>query len=68
MVDGSHRKHMMPDLLAEAEKGGRSRRLLPLSEIHATLTGQAQEMVHPQWLEGGSRRGPHKGPGSDPAT
>ena len=58
----------MLDFLAEAEEGGRFGLLIPLSEVETTRIGHKQEMVHPQWLEGGSHRGPHKGPGSDPAT
>ena len=57
--------NMMPDLLAEAEKGGHFRRLIPLSEIDTTRTGYKQHMVHPQWILG---KGPQKGTGSDPAT
>jgi ferredoxin len=55
----------MPDLLAEAEKGGHFRRLIPLSEVDTTRTGYKQYLVHPQWILG---KGPHKGTGSDPAT
>jgi len=44
----------MLDSLAEAEEGGRFRRLIPLSEIGTTRIGHTQNMVHPQWLEGGS--------------
>ena len=56
---------MMLDALAEAEKGGRFRRLIPLSEIDTTRTGYKQYTVHPQWILG---KGPQKGTGSDPAT
>jgi NAD-dependent dihydropyrimidine dehydrogenase PreA subunit len=53
------------DTLAEAEKGGRFRRLIPLSEIDMTHTGYKQYLVHPQWILG---KGPKKGSDSDPAT
>jgi hypothetical protein len=33
------------DFLAEAEKGGRFRRLIPLSEVDMTCTGYKQYMV-----------------------
>jgi hypothetical protein len=53
------------DFLAEAEKGGRFRRLIPLSEIDPTRTGYKLYTVHPQWILG---EGPQRGTGSDPAT
>jgi len=55
----------MLDSLAEAEEGGRFRRLIPLSEIDTTRTGYKQYTVHPQWILG---KGPHKGTDSDAAT
>ena len=55
----------MLDSLAEAEKGGRFRRLIPLSEIDTTRTGYKQYTVHPHWILG---EGSQKGTGSDPAT
>jgi ferredoxin len=56
---------MMVDCLAEAEKGGRFRPLIPLDEVDTTQTGYKQYTVHPQWILG---KGPHRGTGSDPAT
>jgi ferredoxin len=53
------------DTLADAEKGGRFRPLMPLSEIDMTRSGYKQYMVHPQWILG---KGPQEGTGSDPAT
>ena len=53
------------DCLAEAEKAGRFRRLIPLSEIDPTRTGYKLYTVHPQWILG---EGPQEGTGSDPAT
>jgi hypothetical protein len=55
----------MLDSLAEAEKGGRFRPLIPLSEVDTTRTGYKQYMVHPQWIIG---KGPQKGAGSDGET
>ena len=55
----------MIERLAEAEKGGRFRPLIPLSEVDTTHTGYQQYTVHPQWILG---KGPQKGTGSDPAT
>jgi hypothetical protein len=55
----------MLDSLAEAEKGGRFRRLIPLSEVDTTRTGYKEYTAHPQWILG---KGPQKGTGSDPAT
>jgi ferredoxin len=57
--------HLIPDRLTEAEKGGRFRRLIPLSEVDTARTGYKQYSVHPQWILG---KGPQKGTGSDPAT
>ena len=45
-------RHMMPGLSAEAEKGGRFRGLIPLSEVDTTRVGHWQNTVHPQCLEG----------------
>ena len=53
------------DTLADAEKGGRFRPLMSLSEIDMTRSGYKQYMAHPQWILG---EGPQKGTGSDPAT
>jgi len=54
------------EVLAEAQKGGRFRPLIPLSEIDTTRTGYKQYRgVHPQWILG---KGPQEGTGSDPAT
>jgi ferredoxin len=50
------------DFLAEAEKGGRFRRLIPLSEVETARTGYKLYTVHPQWIIG---KGPQKGAGSD---
>jgi hypothetical protein len=55
----------MLDTLAEAEKGGRFRPLIPLSEVDTTRTGYKEYTAHPQWILG---KGPQKGTGSDPAT
>ena len=52
----------MIECLVEAEKGGRFRPLIPLSEVDTTRTGYKQYMVHPQWIIG---KGPQKGAGSD---
>jgi hypothetical protein len=51
--------------LAEAEKGGRFRPLIPLSEVDTTRTGYKEYTAHPQWILG---KGPQKGTGNDPAT
>ena len=56
---------MLPDLIAEAEKGGRFRRLTPFGEKDATRTGYKQYTVHPQWILG---KGPQQGAGIDPGT
>ena len=54
------------DFLAEAEKGGRFTRLIPLSETDMTRSGYKQHGgARPQWIFG---EGPQKGSGSDPAT
>jgi ferredoxin len=45
------------DTLVEAEKEGRFRMLIPLSEIDMTCTGYRQYVVHPQWILG---KGPQK--------
>ena len=55
----------MIECLAEAEKGGRFRPLIPLSEVDTTRTGYKEYTAHPQWILG---KGPQKGTGSDPAT
>jgi hypothetical protein len=55
-------RHMMPDLLGEAEKGGHFRRLIPLSAVDTTRTGYKRDMVHPQWI---IYKGPQQGAGSD---
>ena len=54
----------MIECLAEAEKGGRFRPLIPLSEVDTTRTGYKEYTAHPQWIIG---KGPQKGTGSDPA-
>ena len=48
------------DLVAEAEKGGRFRRLLALREIDAVRAGYKQYVVRRQWI---LRKGPQKGTG-----
>ena len=40
------------DLVAEAEKGGRVRRLLALGEIDAVRAGYKQYVVRRQWILG----------------
>jgi flavodoxin/formate hydrogenlyase subunit 6/NADH:ubiquinone oxidoreductase subunit I len=52
--------YRMLDALEQAEKGGRFRRLIPLSEIDTTRTGYKQYTVHPQWIIG---KGPQKSEG-----
>ena len=55
----------MIESLAEAEKGGRFRPLIPLREVDTTHTGYKQYTVHPQWIPG---NGSQEGTGSDPET
>ena len=57
--------HMIPDGVAQAEKGGRFRRLIPLCEVETARTGYKIYTDHPQWILG---KGPRRGTGSDPAT
>jgi hypothetical protein len=66
MTVGSRPKLL--DFLAEAEKGGHFRRLIPLSEIDMTRSGYKEYTAHPQWILGkGPQKGtPQKGTGSDP--
>jgi len=51
--------------LEEAEKAGRFRRLIPLSEIDPERTGYRIYTSHPQWVIG---EGPQEGKGSEPRT